>query len=580
MYYDALTAAAVADELVGALVGGFVQRMSLPTPLSVALEVYAHRERHELLLSAEPGHPRVALVSQRPTAQPGLVTPFGLLLRKYVLDGVIEEVEQPPGERVIALSIANRAGGLNTRVWVHAELMGRHSNLMLLDGERETILESVKRVTPEMSSVRPILPKRPFVPPPPRKGLAPHRVLPDDLRQLAAGAKPSGSLAQLLVSGVSGLSPLAAREIVYCATGDAETLVRDWDDWPRLATELRRLASLWATRDWTPCVATAEDDVLAYAPYELTHLRGRAELEFPASISAAIERYGGASMAAVVSHGQLRGQILAALEKRADRVRQKLESLERERKGAEDAQRLMEDGQLVLAYAYSLEPGQEILELEDRTIRLDPTLSAAENAQGLFDAYKRRKRAGEDLPARIEEARRELAAIEEYRTFADLAQGHAELTALRAEAVEAGAIREDAAKAASTRKAPVPKLETLTAPDGTRILVGRSAAQNARVLDAAAPHDWWFHAREIPGGHVVARTGGREPSGETLRMAAETAAYNSAARESGTVEVVYCQFKDVRKIKGAGPGQVTYRNERSVRVEPRDHSRGVGAARV
>ncbi len=572
MYFDALTAAAVADELVTTVCGGFVQRLSLPTPLSVALQVYAHRERHELLLTAEPVHPRVALVSERPTSQPGLVTPFGLLLRKYVLDGTIEEVEQPAGERVIALSIANRIDGLNTRVWLHAELMGRHSNLLLLDGERETVLESVKRVTPDMSSVRPILPKRPFVPPPPRKGLPPHRVLPDDLRQLASSSKPSASLWQSLVAGVSGLSPLSAREAVHRSTGDAETLVRDWEDWPRLAIEVRRLTSLWATRDWRPCVAASEEGVLAYAPYELTHLQAQSQLEFPESISAAMQRYGG-SMAAVVSHGQLRNQLLATLEKRANQVRQRLDSLRRQQKGAEDAQRLMEDGQLVLAYAYAIEPGQESLELEDRTIKLDPTLSPSENAQELFDAYKRRKRAGEGLPALIEEAERELATIEEYETFANLAQGHAELTALRAEAAQEGVISEEGGKA-STRKPPPQKTETITAPDGVRILVGRSAAQNARVLDAGAPHDWWFHAREIPGGHVVVRTGGAEPSKDTLRIAAETAAYNSAARESGTVEVVYCQLKDVRKIKGAGPGQVTYRNERGVRVQPRDHSAG------
>ena len=93
------------------------------------------------------------------------------------------------------------------------------------------------------------------------------------------------------------------------------------------------------------------------------------------------------------------------------------------------------------------------------------------------------------------------------------------------------------------------------------------------MLETGAPHDWWFHAREIPGGHVVARTGGAAPSDETLRMAAETAAYNSAARDSGSVEVVYAQLKDVRKIKGAGPGQVTYRNEKGVNVQPRDHAR-------
>lgn len=570
MYFDALTASAIADELTATIRGGFVQRLTLPGPDSVALEVYAHRQRYQLFLTIEASHPRVGLVSERPTAQPGLVTPFGLLLRKYVLDGVIEDVEQPTAERVVALSIAHRAEGLNTKVWLQAELMGRHSNLLLLDGDRSTILESAKRVTREMSSVRQVLPKREYVPPPPREGLPPHRVLPADLERLASEAKPSAALSQVLVGGVVGLSPLAAREVVYRSSGDPQVKAGQWDDWPRLATELRRLTSLWATRDWSPCVARSAGSVLAYAPYELTHLASEAEIEAYKSMSAAVEQYG-TGAASVVSHGQLRTHILSALEKRADRVRQRLHSLQREQSGADDAQRLMEDGQLVLAYAYSIEPGQSSLDLEDRSVLLDPTLSASENAQKMFDEYRRRKRAGDDLPALIEQAEAELARIEEYRTYAELADGHAALSALLVEAVEAGVVREGAPKG-GPRKAPAPKMETLTAPDGTRILVGKSAAQNARVLETAAPHDWWFHAREIPGGHVVARTGGAAPSEETLRIAAETAAYNSAARSSGGVEVVYCQLRDVRKIKGAGPGQVTYRNERSVNVPPRKHA--------
>jgi len=571
MYFDALTAAAIGDEITSALLGGFVQKLSLPTPESVAIEVYARRERRQLLLTAEARHPRVAFLSERPTTQPGLVTPFGLLLRKHVLDGVIEEIRQPAAERIFSLSIANTTDGLNTRVWLDAELMGRHSNLLLLNGDRTTVLESVKRVTPQMSSVRAILPKRPYTPPPPRKGLPPHRVLPDDLAALGAQGKGSASLWQMLVSGISGLSPLAAREIVHRASGDAATKVNGWENWADLANETRRITVLWATREWTPCIARTPDGVLAYAPYELTHLAQEAELESIETMSAAIEAYGG-SLSGVVSHGQLRAQIVAQLEKRADRVRQRLASLEQQRSGSDDAQRLMEDGQLVLAYTYTIKPKQERLVLEDRTITLDPDLTPAQNAQEMFDQYKRRKRAGEDLPAVIEEAQRELALLAEYETFAALAEGHTELTQLRAELIAEGVVREGPEGAKAARKPTTAKMETLTAPDGTRILVGKSAAQNARVVESGGPHDWWFHAREIPGGHVVARTGGAEPSGDTLRIAAETAAYNSAARESGAVEVVYTQLRNVRKIKGAGPGQVTYRNEHSVNAQPKDHA--------
>ncbi len=570
MYFDALCAAAVSDELRARLLGGFVQKVVLPSKDAIALEVYAGHERHPLLLSTDPTQSRAMLLSGKPTATPGLVTPLGLLLRKHVLDGVVEEIEQPAGERVISLSIAKRAGGLNQKVWLSAELMGRHANLLLLDGERTTILESVKRVTSEMSSVRPVLPKRAYTPPPPRPGLQPHRVTPGALEEASAQAKGSSFLWQLLVSQVSGMSPLSGREVTYRATGDAEARVGSVQDWAGLAVQLRRLASLWATREWRPCIAVSDEAVVAYAPYELTHLASDAELSFPASMSEAIESYSGAS-ARIVSHAQLRERVLGALDKRADQVARRLRSIAAQEEGAHDAERLMEDGQMILAYAYQIEPGQEELRLPDRTVPLDPSLSASENAQEKFEEYRRRQRATSDLPAVRAQAESELATIEEYRTFAMLAKGHTELSQLQAEALAEGVLRESGDGAKRQRKPPAGKLSSFTAPDGTHVLVGRSAAQNRQALETGAPHDWWFHAREIPGGHVVARTGGREPSEETLRLAAETAAYHSAAREDTSVEIVYTPLRNVRKIKGAGPGQVTYRNERAIRVAPRDH---------
>ncbi|MDQ3856110.1 MAG: NFACT family protein, partial [Chloroflexota bacterium] len=279
MYFDALTTAAISDELAAHVLGGFVQRVVLPNRESIALEVYAHHERHQLLITIDPAHPRALLVSARPTAQPGLVTPFGLLLRKHVLDGVVEAIDQPAGERIVSLSIAKRHEGNNVTVWLHAELMGKHSNLMLLDAGRETVLESAKRVTPEMSSVRPILPKKPYLPPPARSGLPPHRVGPVELQDLVSTAKPTAALSQALVTGVAGLSPLAAREVAFRAGGDAQARAGDWTDWPALTRELRRLASLWATRDWQPCVARSDAGVVAYAPYELRHLEAAATLE-------------------------------------------------------------------------------------------------------------------------------------------------------------------------------------------------------------------------------------------------------------------------------------------------------------
>lgn len=571
MYFDALTAAAVSDELKQTILGGFVQKAVLSGRDSVAFEVYMHHRRRYLLLDARGSDPRALLLSgNKPTAQPGLITPFGLLLRKYVLNGVVDAIEQPAGERIISLRVSKTFEDTRAVVWVQAELMGRHSNLLLLDESRQTVLESSKRVTPDMSRVRPVLPHKPYTPPPPREGIQPHRVTPQLLQEAVGASKGSTPLAQAIVRSVPGFSPISSREAIFRAGGDPDTKVSEWENWPALTNSIRELALLWATREWTPCVAEIEGGVAAYAPYELKHLREQAALDFPAGISEAIERYSGSS-ASIASHQQLRDQIIAALDKRAERLTQRLQSLQRERKGAEEAERLMEDGQMVLAYAYSIEPGATELALDDRKIALDPELTPAQNAQQMFDEYKRRRRAENDVPALMSDAQRKLDLVNDYRTYASLAEGYVELTQLRAEAIAAGVIRESSNGGKSTRKEAPGKLSSFMMPEGTRILVGKSAAQNAKVLDAGSPDDWWFHAREIPGGHVLARTGGRALTEEILRTASETAAWYSAYRNSPSVEVIYCQLRNVRKIKGSYPGHVTYRNERGINAKPVNH---------
>lgn len=564
MFFDALTAAAVADELRDGILGGFVQKTVLPDPQSLALEVYRAGARHHLLVTIQPEHPRALLVAERPTAQPGLVTPLGLLVRKHILDGVVTEVHQPAGERTIALSIAKRPEGNNTVVWLVAELMGRHSNVILLNEDRTTVLESMKRVPLSLSRTRPILPRHPYAPPPPRPGIQAHHVTPE-LLQGACSPRDS-LLSQALVSAVAGLSPLAAREVIHRAGGDPAIPADKWQDWPSLATAAMDLASLWSTRRWEPSVARAGNGTAAYAPYRLTHLESSHTVEPAASISAAIREYAGKPVH-LVEHGQIRDSLLSALGEHERKLQARLESLESQQRRAGEAEELMQSGQLVLAYSWQIKPGDRVLQLDDRSISLDPALTPSENAERMFDGYRRRQRAAAELPRLVAEAREQIEAVQEFRLFVEMAEGHAALSSLQAEAREAGLIpgRITARSGRGPRTAQPLKL---TSPEGIQVLVGRSAGQNERVLELGSPDDWWFHARDIPGGHVVARTGGKEPSGATLGMAAQAAAYYSAGRESGKVEVVCCQLKHVRKVKGGPSGRVTYRNEKTLLASP------------
>lgn len=574
MFFDALTAAAVADELRATVLNGFVQKTVLPDAHSLALEVYRAGMRHHLLITIHPEHPRALLLDERPTPQPGLVTPLGLLVRKYVLDGVVNAVEQQAGERSIALSITKRSEGHNTTVWLAAELMGRHSNLLLLDEARGVVLDSIKRVPASMSRSRPVLPKQPYTPPPPRAGIQPHHATAQALEAACGGRDVP--LAQALVGAVAGLSPLAAREAVHRAGGAASATAAGWKDWSALAAGVLNLASLWSTHDWQPTIARTDTGIAAYAPYRLTHLSDAHTIERADTISRAIREYTG-KPAHLVEHSQIRNRLLAGLEEHERKLRARLTALQGQQSRAGEAQQLMENGQLILGYSWQIGAGDSMLKVEGRAVQLDRSLSPAENAERLFEEYRKRRRAAQELPALLDEVTQQIEAVREFHLFVELAEGHAELTALQAEAQAAGLLPRSGGRT-PVRKPPPAQPLKLSSAEGVRILVGRSALQNERVLELGAPDDWWFHARGVPGGHVVARTGGREPSGDTLRLASQAAAYYSSARGGGNVEVVYCQLKHVRKVKGGSRAQVTYRNEKSLLAEPRSPDRTARAS--
>ncbi|HID87606.1 MAG TPA: hypothetical protein EYP55_09570, partial [Anaerolineae bacterium] len=219
MYFDALTMAAVAHELRETILGGRVQKVLQPDDLSIGLEVYAGRQRHYLLASAHPQHCRVHLTQTRPRRGVEAPSPLLLLLRKYARGGRISAVVQPPWERILQLELDHPLG-MSTLI---VEVMGRHSNIILVDATGE-VMDAIKRVTPEMTRVRVVLPHRPYAPPPPLAKLALSDLTEHRLRRTLAAAQDA-PLWRALLGGLRGMSPLLAREIACRALGDAEAPV-------------------------------------------------------------------------------------------------------------------------------------------------------------------------------------------------------------------------------------------------------------------------------------------------------------------------------------------------------------------
>jgi predicted ribosome quality control (RQC) complex YloA/Tae2 family protein len=609
MYFDTLTLAAVADELRETILGGRVQRVVLTGPLSIGLEIYAHGRRHQLLASAHPQLARVHLVRGRLTRGVEQATPLLLLMRKYVLGGRVVAIEQPPLERVVLLSIVkapemrNRAAGtgeaepgeqaLEAELELEAlpdeeqdegeaeqedeaagrrrraeplrcdlviEPQDRRSNIILVD-DGNLILDSVKRVTPRMSS-RVVLPRQLYELPPPPEKRDPAQATAAGIEALAEG--PERDLARALVAAYRGVSPQVAREVLFRALGRVRARVDEPLPHYTLAARLRELMAAPPE----PSVVPGDAGPMAYAPYAITHLPGAAPA---ASMSAALEEYY-AAREELTGHRQRREALAQQLAAARERLARQREQLAAELAKAQELEQLRWEGEMIFAFLHELRPGQEALQVEGRSIALDPRRGPVEQAQERFRQYDKAKSALSGLPERLAATEARIAGLDELAAMLAISEDYAQIEQLAREAEELGYLREhpDPLEARRRRRAPLARPLHLVSSDGFDIFVGRSARQNEEVtFKIGRGEDLWVHVRTIHGSHVIVRSGGRELPERTLEEAAGLAAHFSQAQGEAAVEVDVCRRSLVRKVPGGPPGLVTYRAERTLRVAPR-----------
>jgi len=564
MYFDALCMACMAGELRQQILGGRIQQVLLPDKLSVGLEIYAQHGRHYLVASAHAELGRVLLASEKLRRGEEKPTGILLLLRKYARGARISAIEQPPFERILRMEFDHPEWGCSELI---VEVMGRHSNIILVDASGQ-VLDSVKRVSPQLSRRRPILPGRPYTPPPPQAKLPPAALTEHRLREILAGHEPGTQVWQALVRGLRGTSPLLAREISFRALGQPRATVAQVEHLTPLLDAILTLLAPLEEGQWQPTIVKEADRPAVYAPYPVTH---RGEPHPMPSMSQAIEVCIAAATSLdpyAAAKRPLREEIAAArarLERRRKAVQSSMSQVAH-------AQQWREWGDWILTYAHSTTPRQNELVIETGDgavliIPLDPAKTAVENAQVYFSRYRKAQRAAEDGPARLEEVTLSLQDLEQIETDLDLAANRPEIEEVRAVLVEAGYLRRKRGKRAKgSRSRPL----SLTSPDGLSILVGRNSRQNDEVtFQRAKGDDWWFHARGVPGAHVIVRAQGQPIPPDTIRCAAELAAYYSRSQGEADVAVDYTRRRQVRRIRGAAPGLVAYAGEQTIRVTPR-----------
>ncbi len=560
MHVDHLTLACLRDELDG-LLGARVQRVVLPGPRSVGLELFVG-SRIQLLISADPQNPRMLRVPEKLRRGVETAPPLLLLLRKWVRGSRLTNVTQPPWERILTLHFDGDGGPCQ----LVAELIGHYSNVILV-GPNQLVLEAVKHVGPDRNRYRVTLPAHQYQPPPQPPGRQPPTdVSADEWPGVLSSADADTPLHRVLTRQLFGVSPTAAREVATRVTGDPEARARTASP-DKVAATLSELYAPLSTGAWSPEIALdGKGEVIAFAPYEL-HQFPRTE-PVP-GISEAMWRHFHHQLL-TDAYATARSRVQEGIRAAQTRTNNALEQVRRHRVDEADVASLRQAGELLLAYKHGIERGARQITVpgydgEPRTIDLDPQLTPVENAQAYFQQYRKAVRASKGIPARIRELEEDLDYLDQLDTDLTIAENRPEIDAVYDALLEAGWIKKEARHSSASMVSKPRRFDI----EGFPVFVGRNARQNDQVtFDRASPHDLWLHVRGRPGAHVIIKSERRQVPREVIREAAALAAYYSSARESSEAPVDVTERRFVSRARGGRPGLVTYRNEKTLMVRP------------
>ncbi|ETI66901.1 Rqc2 family fibronectin-binding protein [Neobacillus vireti] len=559
MSFDGLFTKAMVDELVRSLKGGRINKVQQPYKNEVILTIRANGVNQKLLLSAHPSYARVQFTNE-PYDNPSEPPMFCMLLRKHIEGYILEDLYQVNNDRMIIFEIKgrNEIGDISYKQLI-VEIMGRHSNIVLVDKTRNVILDSIKHVSFAVNSHRAILPGQPYKYPPEQNKLNPFEAGVEDV--LKSVDFLGGKLDRQLVEHFAGTSPLFAKEVIFQSGLANRTTVPE--------TFVRLIGKI-AAGELSPSIISANGKESFYL-FPLEHLKGESK-SFP-TLSEMLDRYyfGKAERDRVKQQGN---DVERFISNEKEKNEKKISKLENTLKEAERAEQYQRFGELLTANLYAAKKGMKEIEVLDYydelggtiVIPLDPRKTPSENAQKYFSKYQKAKNAVSVVEEQIELALAEVAYFDNLQQQVQAASPK-DIQEIREELVEGGYIRERRKRNGKKVQNVKPVLDLFISSDGTDIIVGKNNKQNDYLTNKLAARDEiWLHTKDIPGSHVVIRS--KEPSDETIREAAILAAYYSKARNSSSVPVDFTKVRHVKKPSGAKPGFVIYDNQQTVYVTP------------
>ena len=552
MSYDGLFTHAMVQELQAKLVEGRVMKISQPYPNEVILTIRSQRKNYPLLLSANPSYAR-AQITAIPYTNPPVPTNFTMMLRKYLEGARLVAIEQLECDRVINFAFSNRNElGDKLPLLLSIEIMGRHSNVILINQAENKIIDTIKHVGLDQNRYRTLLPGSTYRLPPKQAKQNPLTASPADFEQLVAAYPNREVLAKEIQANFQGL---ALDSALYLA-----------DYFHQAGVSAASLAALWAKlAQPTPSLLTEPKLNFSAFAYPST----TASTHF-ASLSALLDEFYGtkATRDRVKQQG---ARLILVVKNNYKKNKKKLGKLKRELAATENADDYRLKGELLTTYLYQVEPKQKTVTLPNYyaneqpvTISLKPQLSPAQNAQSYFKRYTKLKNAVGYINEQISLTKQELAYLDSIQAQIELAEPK-DLPDIALELETGGYLKKPKQK--TKRKPKLSQPAKFKASDGSEILVGKNNLQNDRLsLKTAAKNYWWLHVKDIPGSHVIIAN--PHPSEETLLEAANLAAYYSKAQGSANVAVDYVQVKHLRKPNGAKPGFVIYEGQQTLFVTP------------
>ncbi len=576
MAFDGITIANVVYEMNQELIGGRLYKIAQPENDELLLTIKTSNGQKRLYISAGASLPLIYLTENNKPS-PMTAPNFCMLLRKHLQNGRIVSITQPGLERIIHIEVEHldEMGDLCRKTLV-IEIMGKHSNIIFCN-EENMIIDSIKHVSAAISSVREVLPGKPYY-------VAQTQ---DKLDALSTEyeafyetlSKKPQPVFKALYGSFAGISPILAQELCFEAGIDGEqpTAALDDNDYLRLFAVFSNLVNTIKTGTFTPNIAYTGSQPVDFAAIPLTmYTAGADKTVCYDSISMLLENYY-AEKNTITRIRQKSADLRRIVQTALERNVKKYDLQLRQMKDTEKRETYRIYGELLNTYGYSAKPGDKSLETinyytnEPITIPLDPTLTALENAQKYFDKYNKMKRTFEALSELTKEVKAEIDHLETISAALDIALQEEDLVEIKEELTESGYIhRKFSGKKGADKKAKITsKPFHYISSDGFHIYVGKNNYQNEELtFKFATGNDWWFHAKGMPGSHVIVKTeGAEELPDRTFEEAGRLAAYYSKGRGQEKVEIDYIQKKHVKKPSGAKPGFVVYYTNYSLMID-------------